>query len=814
MTAPQVKISKLFKKNLLVIVATFAAIAVVTAFFSVWRGHTLNEILGDALFTLVTFIIATIIIYRFFHKTINEPLNKISDYAQKLVEHDYEAPCEVSTNDEFELVASALHYMALDLQGVFERFDEAVIETTEAGMKLQDTLTYLSAVIENMADALLVTAGGRIIQINRMLAEMFELSEKEVINRPCSEVFGPDMMEFLAAAESGAATASIGGAATSSIGGAATSSMGGAVTRAEVKLSRKRVGKASATALRQPQGRPSDITSGDTASESGATAASIGLVVIITDITREKEVDRMKTDFISTVSHELRTPLTSVLGFAEIIKDRLEDNIFPKLDMAEKKTAKSVDAIRGNIGIIIAEGTRLTSLINDVLDIAKMEAGKTDWKRNPVDIKDTILKAAAATSSLVTQKKLKMSVECDDGLPVITGDGDRLQQVMINLISNACKFTDSGSIICRARQDGSNIVVSVSDTGMGILKDDLKLVFEKFKQIGDTLTDKPKGTGLGLPISKQIVEHHGGRIWVESARGEGSTFSFTLPAGASKSAPGHIAASRTAPERATVETSGIDAWSRVPFESILRQISDQVIAGKIDAGGGAATSSRGGAATSSRGGEAGAIGYILVVDDDENIRELLRQELENRGYGVVTARDGVEALGIIEKDRPGLIILDVKMPGISGFDVAAAIKGNPSMMDIPIIILSIIEERERGNRIGVDRYLTKPIDMDALLNDVKALMAKGGTKKKILVIDEDESVVQSVTSVLRTRGYEVAGSSDVALCVELARKLKPDMVIVDASFSDKNGIVQALRFEKDMEDIYFIFTGHGKASGA
>jgi PAS domain S-box-containing protein len=753
MTAQPVKISKLFKKNFMVIAATFAVVTAVTALFSVWRGYTLSAILVQSIFMIATFMIATMVIYAFFQKTINEPLNKISDYAQKLVEHDYDAPIEVFSNDEFELVASAMHFMALDLQGVFERFDEAVIETTDANMRLQDAFKYLSAVIENMADALLVIADGRIMQINRMFAEMFTLSEEKIIGRPCAEVFGPDMLEFLAA---------------SGKGGMATASKGGAVVRAEVKLSRGRVGRASATSIIQTQGRSSD-----TASDAVSCGQSGSLVVIITDVTREKEIDRMKTDFISTVSHELRTPLTSVLGFAEIIKDRLEDYIFPKLDITEKKTAKSVELIRGNIGIIIAEGTRLTSLINDVLDIAKMEAGKIDWKRNPVDIKELVAKAIAATSSLISQKGLRMIAEVDEGLSVITGDGDRLLQVMINLISNACKFTESGSITCRAHTAEGGVVVSVSDTGMGIKKEYLKLVFEKFKQVGDTLTDKPKGTGLGLPISKQIVEHHGGRIWVESSPGEGSTFSFTLPAGASKPAP----------DRTTVET--------VDWGDMFRQISDQV--------------------SSEAPGVSGAPGYILVVDDDENIRELLKQELENKGYGVVTAKDGVEALGIIENNRPGLIILDVKMPGISGFDVAAAIKGNPAMMDIPIIILSITEDRERGNRIGVDKYFTKPIDMDALLSDIRALMAKGGTRKKILVIDEDESVVESVTSVLISRGYEAAGSSDVSLCVELAKKLRPDMVIVDASFSDKNGIVQALRFEKDMEDVYFIFTGHGKA---
>lgn len=242
-----------------------------------------------------------------------------------------------------------------------------------------------------------------------------------------------------------------------------------------------------------------------------------------------QELDKMKSDFLSTVSHELRTPLTSVLGFANIIKKRFEEVVVLHVCSDDKKVERAVRQIKDNINIIISEGERLTALINDVLDIAKMEAGKVDWKRETFSVADFIDRATKATYSLFAQKDLALVMDVEEGLPDVTGDRDKLIQALINLLSNAVKFTENGSVTCRARLTAGEIMVSVIDTGMGIARENQEKVFEKFKQVGDTLTDKPKGTGLGLPICRQIVEHHGGRIWVESELGKGSNFTFTLP---------------------------------------------------------------------------------------------------------------------------------------------------------------------------------------------------------------------------------------------------------------------------------------------
>lgn len=479
---------------------------------------------------------------------------------------------------------------------------------------------------------------------------------------------------------------------------------------------------------------------------------------------RLQELDRMKSDFLSTVSHELRTPLTSVLGFSKIIKKKLQELIFPLVQTSEKKVNRAIKQVNDNVDIIISESQRLTSLINDVLDLSKMEAGRIEWEMEPLAVEEVINRAATATSSLFEQKGLTLITNIEDGLPQIVGDLDRLIQTVINLISNAVKFTEQGSITCGAKAAGDTVIVSVIDTGIGIAGNDLEKVFEKFKQVGDTLTDKPKGTGLGLPICKQIVEQHGGRIWVESQIGKGSNFSFALP----------------------MLKGNKNDVKIIDMDALVSKMEAQV----APVPGHPKDQKR-----------------ILVVDDDANIRLLLRQELETAGYSVREAANGMEAIDMVKKEMADLILLDVMMPGMNGFDVAAVLKNDPATMDIPIIILSIVEDKERGYRIGVDRYLTKPINVEKLLEEIETLISWGGSRKKVLVVDEDKSTLNTLIQVLQTRGYTVVGAGDSEECLRVAIAEKPDMIIVDTLFSEQHDVVKTLRLEKGLENVLFLFTG-------
>jgi signal transduction histidine kinase/DNA-binding response OmpR family regulator len=474
-----------------------------------------------------------------------------------------------------------------------------------------------------------------------------------------------------------------------------------------------------------------------------------------------EEADSAKSAFLSTVSHELRTPLTSVLGFAKIIRRRLQERLFPMIGESDPRVAQSKKQVLENLDVVVSEGERLTKLIDDVLDLAKIEAGKFTWNMASVSMKEVIERAVAATSSLIEAKRLRIEIFIDSSLPDITGDHDRLIQVVINLISNAVKFTSEGSICCSAHCRENGILVSVKDSGIGIAPADQPKVFEKFKQVGDTLTDKPKGTGLGLPICKEIIEHHGGRIWVESALGEGSTFFFALPI-----------------TDQAQQVKLLPARPSIDIEALVRRLRDTVTSQQAQHK------------------------SILVVDDDPNIRTLLQQELTEAGYAVRLAEDGRKALSLIREEIPGLVILDVMMPEMNGFDVAAVLKNDPATMHVPIIILSILEDRERGFRLGVDRYLTKPIDTGSLFQEMDTLLGQGKSRKKVMVVDEDASTVSTLAQVLQTRGYHVTESNGPDL-IARAVDSKPDIIILNSLLSNHEA-VRTLRFEKGMENVLFL----------
>ena len=231
---------------------------------------------------------------------------------------------------------------------------------------------------------------------------------------------------------------------------------------------------------------------------------------------RLKELDRLKDDFVATVSHELRTPLTAIRTFSEILRDN------PDVDPAERAR---------QLGIVIRESERLTRLINQILDISKLESGNAAWQESRVDLKEVILDTVTAMDQVFQDRHIQVEVRMPERVSAMSGDVDRIIQVMLNLLSNAVKFCDpaKGRVEVALSERDGHLRVDVRDNGPGISADDRAIIFDKFRQGGDTLTDKPQGTGLGLHICRHIVEHHGGRLWVESLPGDGACFSFTLP---------------------------------------------------------------------------------------------------------------------------------------------------------------------------------------------------------------------------------------------------------------------------------------------
>ncbi|MGL5058380.1 MAG: GAF domain-containing protein [Microcoleus sp.] len=616
--------------------------------------------------------------------------------------------------------------------GVAMHQAELLDRTKKQSWELRTTLADLNTIVDNLADGLLVTdIQGKITRFNPALRNMFELKEVDLKGKKVSEFFPKKLADLVVATER----------------------RKGEIMTLEVELENHRIGQAlGTTILKEAVKDEAD--------------SSLGSVILIRDVTVEREVDRMKTDFLATVSHELRTPLTSVLGFASIIKEKLEEVIVPAVPAEDKKTKKALKRVGDNINIIVSEAERLTSLINDVLDIAKMEAGRVEWQVQQTDPVQILKRAIAATSALFEKNNLKLIKDFSPLLPQVSVDSDRMIQVVINLLSNAVKFTRSGSVTCRARLMSDEIVISVIDTGIGIATEDRNKVFERFKQVGDILTEKPQGTGLGLPICKQIVEHHDGRIWVESELGKGSTFSFSIPLDRNI---------KQIPEGRNIK-------------ELIAQLKQQVV-GKTPT-------------------NLKERKQILVVDDDQNIREMLRQSLEEEGYEVTEALNGVEAISKAKAVKPDLIILDVLMPHIDGYDVAAVLKHDPQTVGIPIIVVSLIQDRDRGGRLGIDSYFTKPINVAGLLQEISLLLQQESSNKTVLVVARDPLTLKNLSDALLFQGYNVTQASDVRECLDLARSIVPDLIVLDEMLSENRELVKSLRLADGLENVSLIFLGH------
>jgi signal transduction histidine kinase/CheY-like chemotaxis protein len=663
-------------------------------------------------------------------RRITQPILAIAHTAVQLADGNLNLRAPVTTEDETGLLARAFNQMTTQLRQSNEQmaeYNRTLEQRIEAATQdLQDTLIYLASIIDNMADGLLVTdPQGRIARFNPALVKMFQLTAAPTAEQPCGEVLGEAMTALVAS----------------------TLATPEEVWTAEVDLGEGRIGKASATAIMKP-----------TTPEAPETC--IGVVILVQDITSEKEVDRMKTEFIATVSHELRTPLTSVLGFAKIIRKKLQGVLLPAIPQGDRKVERAVRNVDENIDIIISEGERLTKLINEVLDVAKMEAGRIDWQEDPLDMNELVNRAITATSSLFAQKSLQLQRDLAPDLPQVIGDGDRLVQVVINLLSNAVKFTPEGLVRCQTEHQGDRVIVRVTDSGVGIAPEDQPKVFEKFRQVGNTLTDKPQGTGLGLPICKQIVEHHGGDLWVDSALGEGSTFSFALPLAVASEDP-------ILPDR----------------EALVQQLKTYL---------------PGPTCLSGKGGKT-----VLVVDDDANIRTLLRQELEAEGYEVQEADNGEAAIAQVQAHVPNLIILDIQMPGIDGFQVAELLKSSPQTAHIPIIILSVFEDQERGYRLGVDRYFTKPMDVDQLLQAVGNLVTQNTLKKKVVIVEDDPAAADQLVQALRQGGCQVEAYSRQEFMTQVDGP-QPDMVIASIADAEQHQTFKQFQQKHAVETLYFV----------
>jgi signal transduction histidine kinase/ActR/RegA family two-component response regulator len=351
---------------------------------------------------------------------------------------------------------------------------------------------------------------------------------------------------------------------------------------------------------------------------------------------------RHKSEFLASMSHELRTPLNAILGFSEVLLEQM----FGEINERQEEYLRDIHG----------SGKHLLELLNEILDLSKVEAGRMELECSSFELPPLLDGAVSMLRERATLHGITMDVEVGEGIGEVYADELRLKQVLLNLITNAVKFTgDGGAVVVRAVLDGSEIHITVTDTGIGVPEADQERIFESFQQ-GGRGSSREEGTGLGLTLSRRIVELLGGRMWLESEVGRGSTFGFAIPVGERE---------RTA---------------------------------------------------ASAGGDAGPAGQVVVIEDDRPSLALFDAYLTGAALDVITARDGQSGLEAVRRSRPNAVLLDIRLPGIDGWAVLKALKADPETSDIPVIVVSIVEERSRGVELGAAAYLVKPVRREELLS--------------------------------------------------------------------------------------------------
>ncbi|TAE52070.1 MAG: GAF domain-containing protein [Oscillatoriales cyanobacterium] len=416
-------------------------------FFPNWSGEFVSESVAEGWIPLVTDKIKTVWQDDYLQKTEGGRYRHQEIFVVDDIYKIGHSPCHIEILEQIQAKAYCVApvFVGENLWGLLAAYQNSGSREWEAGeVRLLAQVGSQLGVAMHQAELLDRTKKqswdtdieAKITRFNPALLAMFELKDVDLKGKKVSEIFPKKLAQLVEATEH----------------------REGEIVTLEVELENSRIGQALATTILKEAVK-------DEADR------SLGSVILIRDVTVEREVDRMKTDFLATVSHELRTPLTSVLGFASLIKEKLEEVIVPGVVSEDRKIKKALNKVADNINIIVSEAERLTSLINDVLDIAKMEAGRVEWQLQPTNPVQILKQAIAATSSLLEKNNLKLIKDFSPGLPQVLVDRDRMVQVAINLISNAVKFTESGSVTCRARVEGDELVISIIDTGIGIAKD-------------------------------------------------------------------------------------------------------------------------------------------------------------------------------------------------------------------------------------------------------------------------------------------------------------------------------------------------------
>jgi PAS domain S-box-containing protein len=478
----------------------------------------------------------------------------------------------------------------------------------------------------------------------------------------------------------------------------------------------------------------------------------IGSVLTFLDITERRraeddlraamqaanEANAAKSQFLAGMSHELRTPMNAILGYSEILIEDAE--------------TRGDEDMLSDLQKINTAGKHLLELINAVLDLSKIEAGRMDLYLETFDISRLLDDVTSTVEPLMRKNDNELVVRRAPALGSMHADVTKVRQALFNLLSNAAKFTENGTVSLEVRRDrvGDDefVVLAVSDTGIGIPEDKLDLVFDEFAQADSSTSRRYGGTGLGLALTARFCRMMGGDIALESAPGVGSTFTITFPA----------------------RVRAVEAVGETP--------------------------SAGGEPTR---GDLDGDRPILVVDDDPHARELLTRALEADGHAVVTASGGHEAVAMARRTKPALITLDILMSDMDGWSVLRSLKSDPDLREIPVVVISIVADRDAGHVMGAVDSLAKPVDRSALLDLVRRHAAPGGAGNHALIVEDDADVRSLIRVYLESDGWTTSEAETGLDGLHRIDEWRPDVIVLDLMMPEMNGFdfLDALRTRDD-----------------
>ena len=443
-------------------------------------------------------------------------------------------------------------------------------------------------------------------------------------------------------------------------------------------------------------------------------------------VTDAEEASKAKSTFLAKMSHELRTPLNAIIGYSEILR---EDAV----DEGQTRAAEDLDKI-------LNAARHLLGLINDVLDISKIEAGKMELFLETFELSKIISDVVSTATPLVSKKGNTLKIECPSGIGTMHADATKLRQMLLNLMSNASKFTENGTITVRVtRVPGvldDTIELAIIDTGIGMSPEQLSRLFQAFSQADASTSSKYGGTGLGLAISKQFAQMMKGEITVASTPGVGSTFTIRLP-------------SNVLVKQAKIVNSG-HKLTRSPFPEQVKKAC------------------------------------VLIIDDDKEILTVVTELLNLSGYETMVASSGQQGLQLAEKKKPDLVLLDILMPGVDGWGVLSQLQSSPQLADTPVLVLSAIAEAEMALSLGASSVMMKPVDAAVLTAEI-AMLLQPLSRCYVLLVEDDADSRDLITRMLEREGWQFRAAPNGYAALRIMKKGRPVLIILDLKMPAMNG---------------------------